>query len=267
MELSLAKPALLRKPLLLKDYLLDDLSSCSSSGFRSYPRRQCCITVRFLLEIDLKNKPPKYIQKPPHNHKRPSKPPSSSPSSPFQRASTAVINAVKSSSSLSNKLKLTLLPRTLSRKLFRRSFWKRPCRKEIRSCQPTNQLDVKVSPPLSDFTGSPTSGDSRSSTSDSNCKSTTSWSDTDFTATNGNSAVKILNQCRHDVASVENKRLPQQDKVASSRSRRGGVLVGGDYSATEATTSSNGSTSSNNLKVNIISWFFKIFIPSLTKYF
>ncbi|KAK7308999.1 hypothetical protein RJT34_05391 [Clitoria ternatea] len=29
--------------LLLKDYLRDDLSSCSSSGFRTLSRRQCCV--------------------------------------------------------------------------------------------------------------------------------------------------------------------------------------------------------------------------------
>ncbi|GER40526.1 hypothetical protein STAS_17205 [Striga asiatica] len=39
----------LPKPSLLKDHLLDDMSSCSSNGFKSFPRSsQCCTTVRFL---------------------------------------------------------------------------------------------------------------------------------------------------------------------------------------------------------------------------
>ncbi|GLT54969.1 hypothetical protein SLA2020_281270 [Shorea laevis] len=50
------KPVMIqRRRLMLKDYLRDDfLSSCSSNGFKSFPRRQCCTTVRFLLELDLK---------------------------------------------------------------------------------------------------------------------------------------------------------------------------------------------------------------------
>ncbi|KAG6428695.1 hypothetical protein SASPL_112949 [Salvia splendens] len=45
MDDRLIKP--IRAPLLLKDRLLEDMSSCSSNGFKSFPRRQCCTTVRF----------------------------------------------------------------------------------------------------------------------------------------------------------------------------------------------------------------------------
>ncbi|KAG6411160.1 hypothetical protein SASPL_129235 [Salvia splendens] len=45
MDDQLIKP--IRAPLLLKDHLLEDMSSCSSNGFKSFPRRQCCTTLRF----------------------------------------------------------------------------------------------------------------------------------------------------------------------------------------------------------------------------
>ncbi|KAJ4912943.1 Uncharacterized protein Rs2_07564 [Raphanus sativus] len=41
------------KPLSLRDYLLDDLSSCSSNGFKSFPRRQSS-TLRRLLDAEIK---------------------------------------------------------------------------------------------------------------------------------------------------------------------------------------------------------------------
>ncbi|XP_047947478.1 uncharacterized protein LOC125193677 [Salvia hispanica] len=45
MDDRLMKP--IRAPLLLKDHLLEDMSSCSSNGFKSFPRRQCCTAVGF----------------------------------------------------------------------------------------------------------------------------------------------------------------------------------------------------------------------------
>ncbi|XP_051136870.1 uncharacterized protein LOC127255401 [Andrographis paniculata] len=46
-----------KKPLLLKDFLLDnDFGSCSSNGFKSFPRRQCCSSLPFLHEFDSKAK-------------------------------------------------------------------------------------------------------------------------------------------------------------------------------------------------------------------
>lgn len=123
-----------KKPLMLKDYLRDDLSSCSSSGFKSFPRRQCCTTVRFLLEADLKKtKDCSSIAK--RHLKRSCSKPASTNISTLQRASEAVLNAVKllpfasfksSSPSLqSNSSRKGLLPRSFSRKLFKRRFWRK----------------------------------------------------------------------------------------------------------------------------------------------
>ncbi|XWS49878.1 hypothetical protein CRYUN_Cryun12cG0041000 [Craigia yunnanensis] len=119
---------------MLKDYLTDDLSSCSSSGFKSFQRRQCCITVRFLLEADL-NKSTDYSSTTKRFLKRSCSKPSSTTISALQRASAAVLNAVKqlpfpsikSSSPLlqSNNSKKEHLPRSFSRKLFKRSFWRK----------------------------------------------------------------------------------------------------------------------------------------------
>ncbi|CAI9093931.1 OLC1v1029544C1 [Oldenlandia corymbosa var. corymbosa] len=249
MELSLAnKPVLIRKPQLLKDYLLDDLSSCSSSGFRSYPRRQCCTSVRFLLEVDLKNKPPRYIKKPPQ--KSPLKPPPSA----FQRASAAVINTFKSSN---NKLKFTLLPRSLSRKLLKRSFWKKSDRKEIPPPPPPAILRVENpiahSPPSPqpppEFVVSPVSGDSSCSTSDSNCKSkSNSWSDSEFTASsdicsgvNNNNNTSPISTPGNSTVEISNKALEEEDDIVLERdkviSSSGGVgvLPGGDDDSSEAT--------------------------------
>ncbi|KAL3498768.1 hypothetical protein ACH5RR_041500 [Cinchona calisaya] len=228
---------------MLKDYLLDDLSSCSSSGFRTFPRKQqycCTTTIRFLLEIDLKNnkpmKPTKYIKK------QATLSSSSTSLSAFQRA----INAVKSfpfagvnrSACSSNKLKL---PRSLSRKLFKRSFWKRSAtdyRKEIKRREPIKKLSVQKESPVLDFAGStPVTGDSHSSTSESNRKSY-SWSDSDFTVSDyssGNSSeVKISkNNNFNDVVS-------RKDKVVNSH--KVGGIVGGDDSV-------DSTTSSNNIKL------------------
>ncbi|PON57508.1 hypothetical protein PanWU01x14_174140 [Parasponia andersonii] len=121
------------KPLMLKDYLLDDLSSCSSNGFKSFPRRQCCSTVRFLLEIDLKQNQPKNIANKKQRVFRSRSRSRGFTISALRRASDAVINAVKqlplpfpsvNKSSVQNRArKGLLLPRSLSRKLLKNRFW------------------------------------------------------------------------------------------------------------------------------------------------
>ncbi|KAF5478339.1 hypothetical protein F2P56_004905 [Juglans regia] len=127
------KPIMIqRRPMMLKDYLRDDLlSSCSSNGFKSFPRRQCCTTIRFLLEVDLKAS-----RKQQRLRRSRSKAPASTTISALQRASDAVISAVKKqlpfhslkshSPSQRNGDKKGLVPRSLSRKLFfGRSFWRK----------------------------------------------------------------------------------------------------------------------------------------------
>ncbi|KAL6180608.1 hypothetical protein ACLB2K_047269 [Fragaria x ananassa] len=142
-----------KKQLMLKDYLMDDLSSCSSSGFKSFPRHQCCTTVRFLLDIDLKSSsrplllPPRslHIHNIDNNFKnqnpkqllRRSRSRAAAPNtlSVLQRASGALINALRNlqfhsvkSSSTSGQSSprkgglVLLLPRSISRRLWRKSF-------------------------------------------------------------------------------------------------------------------------------------------------
>ncbi|GLT54966.1 hypothetical protein SLA2020_281240 [Shorea laevis] len=141
------KPVMIqRRPLMLKDYLRDDfLSSCSSNGFKSFPRRQCCTTVRFLLELDLKARgSPTTCSTKRHRllRRSRSKAVASTTISALHRASQAVINAVKKqlpfhesvkspSTSARNGALKGLLPRSLSRKLFsRKSFWRKADNKE-----------------------------------------------------------------------------------------------------------------------------------------
>lgn len=142
---------------MLKDYLMvDDLSTCSSNGFKTFPRRQCCTTIRFLLDIDLKSS--STPQLPPLIHNRQnqtqllrrsrSRAAASTTFSALQRASGVFINAVKnlqfhpvkSSSSSSASVQrsgsrkgglVLLLPRSLSRRLWRQSFRTKGLVKEI----------------------------------------------------------------------------------------------------------------------------------------
>ncbi|GKU95351.1 hypothetical protein SLEP1_g8722 [Rubroshorea leprosula] len=115
--------------LMLKDYLRlrDDLSSCSSGGFKSFPRRQCCTTVRFLLEMDLKTNNSGSAKQPLLKRSR--------YKSALQRASEAVLSAVKylpfhsgkqlqSCSVPKSRARRGILPWSFSRKFLRRSLWK-----------------------------------------------------------------------------------------------------------------------------------------------
>ncbi|KAF6160465.1 hypothetical protein GIB67_019234 [Kingdonia uniflora] len=108
-------PPLERRPtLMLKDFLGEDFSSCSSSGFRSFPRRVPNVPIRKLVEADLKPQNPKKL------FKSRSKATSTTMSA-LQRASKVVLNVVKHFNFSSGKTSLTLspLPRSFSRKLLR----------------------------------------------------------------------------------------------------------------------------------------------------
>ncbi|KAL2321663.1 hypothetical protein Fmac_026042 [Flemingia macrophylla] len=97
-----------KRSVLLKDYLRDDLSSCSSNGFKSFPRQQCCSTVRF--------------QRPRSG---------GSSYSALQRASRAIMNAVKSRKNDETKKGSSgFLSRSFSRKVLGRSFWRKATRRE-----------------------------------------------------------------------------------------------------------------------------------------
>ncbi|XVE64906.1 hypothetical protein DITRI_Ditri07aG0139600 [Diplodiscus trichospermus] len=220
-----------KKPLMLKDYLRDDLSSCSSSGFKSFPRRQCCTTVRFLLEADLK-KSKDYSSATKRLLKRSGSKPASATVSALQRASAAVLNAVKllpfpsiksSSPSLrSNSSMKEHLRRSFSRKLFKRSFWRKADKEdgEIKRWklfrefleeknQPSDQTSItKVN---TTDTSPTTITTSRVSTS----TSSNSWPENEFTAdilqsSGGNSESPSRN------ATVESKtNLTEKKKVSN----------------------------------------------------
>lgn len=117
MDSKLIKHKAFPKTLLLKDYLLDDMSSCSSNGFSSFPRKQCCTTtVRFLIEIDLKNikQPKKYFIFNKRKHK-----PSKFPISAFHTA-IAAVKRLPFSAAGGSPEKNTLM------KILKKSvFWKR----------------------------------------------------------------------------------------------------------------------------------------------
>lgn len=126
-----------RHSLLLKDYLRDDLSSCSSNGFKSLPRQQCCTTVGFKLQNKRKNTLPR----------RPtsSSTCSSSKISALNRASGALINAVKSlplsqKSDKAKKAATGFLSRSFSRKLLwsSRRFWRKASGKEKEGSEGNN---------------------------------------------------------------------------------------------------------------------------------
>ncbi|KAK3027575.1 hypothetical protein RJ639_042344 [Escallonia herrerae] len=140
----------LQKPLLLKDFLLDDLNSCSSSGFRSYPRRQCCTSVRFLLEIDLTARNESQTGRKNLLPKSRSKTAQSTTMSALQRASEAVINAVKYFPFAGLNPKKAILPRSFSRKISKRSFWKKKDHhKEIKRWKSFRELLQEQPEPLS----------------------------------------------------------------------------------------------------------------------
>ncbi|XP_052210283.1 uncharacterized protein LOC127813378 [Diospyros lotus] len=222
----------LRKPLMLKDYLLDDLSSCSSNGFRSYPRRQCCTTVRFLVDMDLNTTDSSGHGK--RFLKSKSKSASTTTMSAFQRASEAAINAVKflpfastkspSSASKQKKTKSSILPRSLSRKLLRRSFWKKTDKdmQQQRSWKSfmyfLEQKYPSDSSPSAALTSATTSTVTTASYSNSSVSETNSnghsWSESDFTSDS------LQSSSGNSESSGEN------DVVAGEKPARAGKRVG-----------------------------------------
>ncbi|KAK1374424.1 Lateral signaling target protein [Heracleum sosnowskyi] len=212
----------LRKPNLLKDYLLDDFSSCSSNGFRSFPRRQCCTTtVRIFLDRDLAKKKHKNYQIPPTQK---SSPPSKTM---LQRASTAVYKAVKKLPFSSTvKPRRAILPRSISRKLFKRSFWKKSDRKEIERWNTFHTVVENKSEP-SLYSPVKTNTVITNSKSKKSYGSCVSWTESEFTSSSscssGNSGT---------VNSSENEVVKNSEQVVKM-GKRVGVIVG------EAITSSH----------------------------
>ncbi|KAK6947714.1 hypothetical protein RJ641_001187 [Dillenia turbinata] len=160
------------RSLMLKDFLRDDLSSCSSSGFKSYPRTHCCpSTIRFLLERDLKanNSQNRSLCR------SRSKAASQATISAFQRASEVVLNAVKllpfHSVNSPSRSRKTLLQKSLSTKrLFKMGFWRKPWLTSSDEFTENKSQPLDCEPTIATVT---TSSDSTN---------TNSWSDSDFSA-------------------------------------------------------------------------------------
>jgi len=216
------------KPLMLKDYLLDDQSSCSSNGFKSFPRRRCCTTVRLLLEIDLKTK---HQQQPRQLFKRSKSKAASTTISALQKASVAVMKAVKLlpfpspnstvRSPSPSRTRKGLLPRSLSRKLFKKNFWRKAAdqhgqckeRNEIRGWRLFGEF-LEEQDKLSDQI---TSGISTSSSSNSNSNCNIWTTESEYTVDSGNST---CNSCRND--SVCNRKDLMIKEVSDRVSVSGG---------------------------------------------
>ncbi|KAM7525687.1 hypothetical protein LguiA_015589 [Lonicera macranthoides] len=235
----------LPKPLMLKDYLLDDLSSCSSNGFKLFPRSQCCTTVRFLLEIDIAKNAHLYKKK--ELLKSRSKSASSVTRSAFQRASSVVIHAVKQLPFAGcNSLTKKILPRSFSRKFLKRSFWKRTHHKEIKRLKSFGEEKSKPSDcsPVRTTKSTITTVSTTESTSSTNdCCSNNksdSWSDREFTSSDylqrssGNSEINFC------VNEVESKRfLPEM-----TASKSVGVTAGECSAETSTASTANYSADS-----------------------
>lgn len=225
------------KPLMLKDFLSDDMSSCSSNGFKSFPRRHCCTTVRYLVEKDFKAKDSTKARR--LLRKSRSKAAASTTISALQRASEAVINAVKllpfssvkaPSFSVKNRSRKGILPRSFSRK-----FWKRTAVEE--------EIEIERWKSFHDFleekqkssahirhhsTTTTTTIDSTSATSNSN-----SWSDGEFTLD-----YLQFSSC-NSVSSGENDAVSRKKYLPEKMvSKRVGVAVGGDSMEATSTTCS-----------------------------
>ncbi|CAJ1949968.1 unnamed protein product [Sphenostylis stenocarpa] len=193
------------RPRMLKDFLSDNLNSCSSSGFKSLPRTPT--TMHTLIEMELNS----------------SSPPSNSP---FQ----TLINTIRSISFFTSMRKspsVLSLPRSLSRKLSS----SRRRRTRSQGCNDISITTVKIKdiirwksfrdiveppppPPPLDFVVDPTT----TTTTTWSVSSGSSWSDSDF-----------LTSSWED---------PQNDSVeAGKRFSFSPLVVGKDPGATEALTS------------------------------
>ncbi|KAG6579477.1 hypothetical protein SDJN03_23925, partial [Cucurbita argyrosperma subsp. sororia] len=222
---------------MLKDYLLDDFSSCSSNGFRSFPRRQCCATtVRFLLEIDLKVKDSALTKR--FLPRTASRKIALSTISTLQRASDAVVRAFK-------KFPLPSYPkpfcsRSFSRKVILRTFWKKQDFVDVntRRCKSFQEFLDEKEPPLSRSDSAVcTAVTVVGRNSISSCSNSISWTESEFTSemipssSSGNSESCSEN----DAVKVD------KDSPGNLIGKRDGVTFGKD-SMEETTTAPSAAT-------------------------
>ncbi|KAK6285585.1 PREDICTED: uncharacterized protein LOC18614229 isoform X1 [Theobroma cacao] len=176
-----------RRPRMLKDFLLDDSNSCSSNGFKSFPRKTCQ-SIRNLIETDLNSShaKPSYAQQLQRSRSKAA----STTISTFQ----AMIKAVRNIHFTSVKSP-SILPRSLSRKLSKKNSQKETETrttvrvKDIIRWKSSRDLVEEKFPPA-DFASSPHHCTTRSTTTTTTtgskstpCSSnSSSWCDSDFTS-------------------------------------------------------------------------------------
>ena len=187
-----------RRPKLLKDFLNENSNSCSSSGFKSFPRHQ-----------PLKSTP---------TNSNPN-PKTASSTTNISAKFQALINAVKNIPFTTVKSP-SFLPRSLSRRLSKRGSKSAKAKKEVKISVRVKDIlrwtsfrDVaEAKPPPSDLSSSPnhytitTTGSTIDSSSNSTNSSSLSWCESDFTAELlpswcGNSDEKELEMSKKNVTS------------------------------------------------------------------
>ncbi|PIA49667.1 hypothetical protein AQUCO_01300440v1 [Aquilegia coerulea] len=205
-----------KPPAMLKEFLKDDFSSCSSSGFRSFPRRSCYTSVRNLLELDLKardsRKPRKVFQK-------------EVKITAFQKATMAMINVVKH---FQFSQKQSILPRSLSRRL-KRSFTKKSDKeikreisvvvkvKDILRWKSFRDVAIEEKKKQLDYSASPMQT-TITNTTTTTTTSSNSWSDSDFTSEYLHSwSCSSENSGENNEIEECKKYLPEKNKISKTR--------------------------------------------------
>lgn len=246
----------LRRPItLLKDFMLDDFSSCSSNGFKSFPRKAHCCSASvplFLLDGDLKGRASSSSKR--HRLSRNPSKAASATFSALHRASLKVLHkflpyrpAVKSSSagSAHRGAYRGILPRTLSRKLSKTWFWKKTAAAAVGVAESDDSvtgrwkmfrefLEEKDPPPPSDKISHRSSMSVTSSSSGRN----SSWDSSDFGSSTASSNSFSVNSVSSTALSDGKKdsTLPPHLEQEEDVTDRVGVTVGVEESGASATT-------------------------------
>ncbi|KAF5177632.1 Uaa transporter, partial [Thalictrum thalictroides] len=209
-----------KPPAMLKEFLRDDFSSCSSSGFRSFPRRSCYTSVRNLLELDLKARD--YSRK---IHKKEVK------ITAFQKATMAMINVVKH---FQFSQKQSILPRSLSRRL-KRSFTKKSDKamikremsvvvkvKDILKWKSFKDASIEEKKKPLDCSASPIIIQTNiTRTTTTTTTSSNSWSDSDFTSEYLHSwscSSENSHSGENEIEECNKKYLPEKKKISKTTS-------------------------------------------------
>ncbi|OMO78701.1 hypothetical protein CCACVL1_14203 [Corchorus capsularis] len=231
-----------RRPRMLKDFLLDDSNSCSSNGFKSFPRKPChdsSSVIRNLIQIDLNSDHAKANQGQRLQRSR------SKAAATTISALQAMINAVKAIHFITSVKSPSILPRTLSRKLSKKSSAKETevkitvRVKDIIRWKSFRDLVDEKSPP-SDFASSPhhcTTTTVTTTTTGSTCtpcsSNGSSWCESDFTSEY--LPFEELSGRQHEVYVVGKKFLPcvgnGNDPMETTTQEAANTAVGPKYAS------------------------------------